>query len=220
MQYVEYIRVSTEEQGKSGLGLSAQKNAIARFLESDNGELVGSFKDVCSGSKVNRAGLMEAIAECKLNGATLVVAKLDRLSRDGFKVLNLLEELGVNYVEAESPNDSTMVKELKFILAKDERSKISSRTKAALAELKKRGVKLGSPQNLSDKSRAISAAVRREKALLNEENRKAYGFIKMGIEAGKNLSAIANELNEYGFKTPKGGKFYPQTVKNINKLYA
>jgi len=133
--YVAYYRVSTKDQGKSGLGLSAQRKSVTDFIET-NGNLIAEFQDVESGASNERKGIQMAIEECKVSGATLVVKEMSRISRGGFKVMVELEEAGIPFIESTAPHDPEMVKGIKFVLAKDEREKISTRTKDALSQIK------------------------------------------------------------------------------------
>lgn len=219
MKYVAYYRVSTEKQGQSGLGLKSQKNSIQRFVDSIDGSLISEHTDIASGKSDNREGLNKAIRDCQRQGAILVVKKLDRLTRNGFKVAVQLDELGVKYIESESPNDDELLKNIKLAIAKDERKKISERTKAALKVLKDKGVKLGSPQNLTDYSREQSKKALKAKRLNNPNSLQSKAFIKAVLKANKhiNLQSVADMLNNANFKTPKGGKFSKTQVLRLKK---
>src|SRR6266851_5593067 len=165
-KFISYLRVSTAKQGRSGLGLEAQREAVSRFLNGGQWELVQEFVEVESGKHGDRPELTKALAVARLHRATLVIAKLDRLSRDAHFLLGL-QKAGVAFVAADMPEANEMVVGLMAVVAQAERKMISQRTKAALAEAKRRGVRLGGrPENLrdSDKGRARSAAVRREAA--------------------------------------------------------
>jgi len=232
MKYVAYYRVSTEEQGVSGLGLSAQKESVLGFI-SDNGELVSEHQDVESGGSESRVGIEKAIEDCNLHGATLVVKELSRITRGGYKYRQLLEELNIDFIECVSPHDPDVVKDIKFSLAKEERNKIRQRTKDALQQIKckiangevhisKAGnvVKsLGSPQNLTDKAREHSLEVRKKKAMNNQNNIRAGAFIVALRNGGNNFAQITKELNSKGFKTSRGKTFTPVQTKRLYERY-
>ena len=231
MNYISYIRVSTEKQGHSGLGLSAQKKSINNFVSSTGGTLLGEYQDIESGSKTDREGLSKAIRHALTSGATLLVKKLDRLSRDGFKITTQLDELGIPYMDVESPHDPELIKNIKLALAKDERQKIAERTKAALDEIKqvlkeqgqyttKEGKvikSLGYKKTLGGpKAIAKSVATRRRKAKNNPANIQATGIIVKLKEQGDSFAQITRFLNDNGFKTSRGNA-YSQT--QVTKLY-
>lgn len=219
MKYVAYYRVSTEGQGRSGLGLEAQKASILRFLGSLGGRIIEEFTDIQSGKNASREGLQNAIALCVKQNATLVVGKLDRLSRDGWRVLVQLEDSGINYIDADSPNDDEVTKAIKFSLARDERKKISERTKAALQIKKAQGFKLGSPQNLTDEARARGNEGNRRKARSNPNNIRAAAFAMALQGQGLNYTQIASKLNENGFHASRGGEFKSFQVSRILKMF-
>jgi len=146
-KYVAYFRVSTSKQGQSGLGLEAQQEAVKQYDDS----IIHSFTEIESGKNDSRIQLAAAIELCRINGASLLIAKLDRLSRDA-AFLMTIRKSGVDIVAADMPNASTLEFGIKAIFAQHEREEISKRTKAALAAAKARGVKLGT------KSPAISSA--------------------------------------------------------------
>src|SRR3954453_14936005 len=146
-QYVSYLRVSTDRQGKSGLGLEAQRKAVADFLNGGRWDLIDEFVEVESGKRDDRPKLAEALALCRLHNAVLVIAKLDRLSRDAAFLLGL-QKAGVRFVAADMPEANEMVVGIMAVVAQAERKMISTRTKAALAAAKARGVRLGKPENL------------------------------------------------------------------------
>lgn len=229
--YVIYYRASTEKQ-RDGLGLDAQKAAIQKFLNNYGGTIVDIVEEIVSGGADLREGFNKALATAKETGSTLLVHRIDRLSRSGFMTIALLEQEGVNFIEADAPNDSTFSKNIKFLVAKEEKEKIQARVTGALSEIKnkieekgyhisKAGNKitsLGSPQNLSDISRKRSIESRRIKALSNINNKKAYSVVE--LMEGKSLRAIASYLNSNGFKTSRGNLFSAAQVSNLKKLYA
>src|SRR5580693_6722296 len=142
-KFVSYLRVSTKRQGESGLGLEAQRAAVEAFLNGGRWKLVEELVEVESGKHDhNRPALHKALEACKVYGATLVIAKLDRLSRDAHFLLGL-QKAGVKFVAADMPEANEMVVGIMAVVAQAERKMISVRTKSALAAAKARGVKLG-----------------------------------------------------------------------------
>src|SRR5215203_4343370 len=145
-RFVTYLRVSTDKQGKSGLGLDAQRKAVEDFLNGGRWELIDEFVEVESGKRDDRPKLAEAMARCRLHKATLVIAKLDRLSRDAHFLLGLQKELqrsGLRFVAADMPEANELTVGIMAVVAQAERKAISQRTKDALAAAKARGKKLG-----------------------------------------------------------------------------
>jgi DNA invertase Pin-like site-specific DNA recombinase len=139
---VAYYRVSTDRQGRSGLGLEAQQEAVRTYLNGGNWKLVGEFVEIESGKRADRPKLSEALRICRLQRATLVIAKLDRLSRNAHFLLGL-QEAGVDFVAADSPHANRLTVHILAAVAEDEAKRIAERTKAALAAAKARGTKLG-----------------------------------------------------------------------------
>lgn len=230
MNFIGYYRVSTEGQGQTGLGLDSQRSSVLQYINSVGGTLLNEFTDVESGTSSTRSGLNSAIELAATEGAVLVVKRLDRLTRDGFKTTTLLDEMGVQYIDCDSPQDNPLVKNIKLALAKDERDKISIRTKNALEQIQARiereghyttraGKKiksLGHKQTLGgEKAQRNSAATRRKQALENPANRRAPAVIVKLRDNGESLRAIANFLNDGGFKTSKGNAFSQVQVKNL-----
>lgn len=214
-QYVAYYRVSTKGQGDSGLGLEAQKATVyGRFGQAN---IAQEFTEVESGRKAKRVELEKAIAYAKERSLSLVIAKLDRLSRS-ISFIFALKESGVNFVVCDMPDLNTLNLGLFATIAQHEAETISARTKAALAAKKAQGYKLGKPENLTDAARAKSAESRRRMAQEHEANRKAYLVIH-DLEETMSLRGIADKLNAYGDKTVHGKEFTAQQVKNIMGLY-
>jgi len=209
-RFVLYRRVSTDEQGRSGLGLEAQKRDLDLYLAGREGAVVvADLVEVASGGKGDRPVLAEALALCRKQKATLLVAKLDRLSRQVSFVANLLEEKGVEFVVASLPQASRFELHLYAALAEQERTFISQRTKAALAEAKERGVKLGGARHhLPDLNRAKQERVREEAEAL------APLLLPLRRE-GKSLRAVAEHLNRTGVRTKSGRPYYPVKVGRL-----
>ena len=231
--YVAYYRVSTEEQGKTGLGLRAQKRDVTKYI-SENGNMVGEFEDIESGTSETRGGMLDAIEACKRFKAVLVVKELSRISRGGYKFRDALETSKIDFIECNSPHDPEVVKDIKFSLAREERKMISERTSKALNEIKEklaRGekhisksgrvvTKLGMESNLSDEGRKKAQVVRMRNAHENPENKKAGGFIIACRAAGDSFPTIADKLNEYGFLTRRGNKFTTIQAQRLFKRYS
>lgn len=202
IKFIAYFRVSTERQGKSGLGLAAQQRKISEFV-SGAGTLIAEFCDVQSGKDDSRIELQRAIHLAKRENAKIVIARLDRFSRRVSFIASILEQ-GIGLVCAEMPNATDFQLHIFAALAQEERRLISERTKAALAEAKRRGKVLGSNgRNLAAKNRKVADefACQLRKQLDADLLRRSY-------------SEIARHLNDAGISTTTGRKFYPQTVKN------
>lgn len=203
-RFVAYLRVSTSKQGKSGLGLAAQRSKISEFL-SDEDELLAEFVETESGRNDSREELWKAIRHAKRSSAKLLIAKLDRFSRKVSFISRVMEE-GVGLAVADMPHATDFQLHIFAALAQEERRLISERTKAALAEAKRRGVVLG-------KNGKVLAARNREEAIQFATN--TWPLISPMIEADMSLSAIARDLNGLGVETARGGRFHPQTIKNV-----
>ena len=130
-KFVAYYRVSTQKQGRSGLGLEAQRHAVAEFLNGGDWKIVGEFTEVETGKRSDRPELARALAMCRLHGAKLVIAKLDRLSRNAHFLLGL-KESGADFVAADMPNANQLTVGIMAVVAEDEAKRISERTKVAL----------------------------------------------------------------------------------------
>ncbi len=143
-QYIAYYRVSTEEQGKDGHGLDAQRNAVERYLEAHGGHLASEYTEVESGKKNDRPELTTAINECRRQRATLLIAKLDRLARNVYFISGLIESK-VDFVCCDNPHANKVMIQMLAVFAEFERDRISERTKEGLAAAKAKGVKLGNP---------------------------------------------------------------------------
>ena len=233
MNYIAYYRVSTEDQGKSGLGLSSQRELVRRFIK-DSGTLIAEYEDIESGASDSRKGLLEALAHAKSTKSVVVVKELSRITRgDSYKVQQLFAESGVLYTEAYAEHDSELVKTLKVEFAKEELRKIKQRTKDALNQIKKeinsKGfyttkegkviTTLGSPKNLSQEARNKSIEVRREKARTNDNNTKAGAMVILLRGKGLSYPNIAKELNQKGFKTSRGGEFNRVQAQRLHSMY-
>ncbi|ONF95990.1 recombinase family protein [Sphingomonas jeddahensis] len=209
-KHVSYYRVSTAKQGRSGLGLEAQQEAVRSYLNGGSWELLEEFTEVESGKRdTNRPKLQEALRLCKLTGATLIVAKLDRLSRDAAFLLTL-QNSGARFVAADMPDANNLTVGIMALVAQQEREAISARTKAALAAAKGRGVVLGGyrghPLPAGDAARA-SAKVRSAKAA-NRANDVYSAIVEARASGATSLRQIAAVLSERRITTPRGGGFW------------
>ena len=210
-KFVAYYRVSTTKQGINGLGMDAQKDAIQKFLNGGDWHLVAEFSEVESGKQTNRPQMQKAIELCRKEKATLLIAKLDRLSRNAAFLLNL-QESGIKFIAADMPHADNFTVGILAMVAQKERELISVRTRAGLAAAKRRGTKLGNPKP----ARAIKMAVRRNGELADTFAKDIQGTIKEIRKAGMtSLRKIAHCLNVRGFKTRNGNMFKAQTVKNL-----
>jgi DNA invertase Pin-like site-specific DNA recombinase len=200
-KYVAYYRVSTKAQGHSGL--EAQRTAVAGYIKNSS-HLVSEFVEVESGKRNNRPQLQAAIDYAKAHRARLIIAKLDRLSRNaGF--IFALKESDVDFICADMPDANILTIGIFATLAQHEL--ISSRTKATLQAKKKKGARLGSPDNLTYAHRQTGGNIKREIAQSNENNRRTAALIKSYRNNGLNWLTIAQELNKAGFKTSRGKDF-------------
>ena len=213
-KYIAYYRVSTEKQKVSGLGLDAQKAIVQSRVAP-----VEEYVEYESGKNNNRPVLHEALEACKKHGATLIVAKLDRLSRDVEFVFSLRNEQ-IDFRALDMPEINTLILGMFATVAQHERETISSRVKVALAELKKKGVKLGNPQNLTDDARAKGREVIKDRARKNQHSKMAYPYAKNLKDQGMKLTEIMDSLNKSGYKTPRGKEFTQAVqVSRLLKLY-
>lgn len=229
--YIAYYRVSRKTQGKSGLGLGAQRKDVERFLPSDS-TLIGKFQDIESGKNSDRPELLKAIEECKRTGAVLLIAKLDRLSRNA-KFIFTLRDSNVKFICADMPDANNLTIGMMAVIAQDEVERTSKRTKDALAVIKdklSRGevhisksgnvvTRLGSPKSITDEARKKGFIKRIENAKNNPESMKAGAFIVSLKKGGKSFYAITKLLNESGFKTPRGGNFNQVQTKRLYERY-
>lgn len=218
MKYVIYYRVSTKKQGESGLGLEAQQAYIEHFI--DSSEVVKEFTEIASAKNVDcksRPVLCEALELCKNNGYTLVVAKIDRLSRTTEHALSIYEQLSGNLVSCDIPNLDKFTLTLFMAIADRERELISIRTKQALAAKKKQGKKLGTPENLTKAARLKGAQANKIKALNNTNTMKARTMANLLREKGKTLQEIAEQLNNEGHRTATGKKYHRTSVNRLIK---
>ena len=204
MKFIVYYRVSTQRQGQSGLGLEAQKHACAHY------DIVAEYTEVESGKKSNRPELAKALAHAKKIGATLLIAKLDRLSRNVHFITGLLEA-DVPITCADMPEADRTFLQMAAVFAEWEGRRISKRTKAALAAAKRRGVKLGSP----DPAKGGSVTGAQRASATAQVAPQAMPIINALRKAGQSLRAIASALNEAQIPTAMGGQWHASSVRNL-----
>ena len=216
-KYVSYLRVSTQRQGEFGLGLEAQRAAVLAYLNGGDWTLAQEFVEIESGKRQdNRPELAKAFAACGAYGAKLIIARLDRLSRNAHFLLGLREE-GVEFVAVDMPHANRLTVGIMALVAEQEREAISARTKAALAAAKARGTRLGKPKGTSvlrgEVGNANSVTANKAKA---EDFAKGLRPI---LEELSSLSAraAAQELDRRGFATARGGKWSPVHVIRLRK---
>jgi DNA invertase Pin-like site-specific DNA recombinase len=216
-QVVTYIRVSTAAQSRSGLGIEAQRAALARFVEAEECEVLGEFTEVETGKGADaldrRPQLAAALAMARKAKASVLVAKLDRLSRDVAFISDLMARR-VPFIVAElgAEADPFML-HLYAALAEKERNLIAGRTKAALAAKKAQGVKLGNPTNLAEAG-AKGAETQREAADAFAANVLPI-VLKIQADGATTFRAIAAALNARGVRTARGGDWHDSTVRNL-----
>jgi len=210
-QFIKYYRVSTRSQADSGLGLSAQQRDIDLYLSTyaeTPWEVIAEFTDVQSGKDDNRPELQKAMALAEETGATILIAKLDRISRRVSFISAIMERKKLNLTVATMPNADKFQLHIYAALAEQEREFISLRTKQALAPLKGTG-KLGGNRGNIDKANEAA------RALADSHAAKVMDTVRPLKEAGRTLQQIADTLNKSGVKTARGGKWHPTTVKNV-----
>jgi len=214
-QYIAYLRVSTKGQEKSGLGLEAQRAIINYFTSLEQAIIVKEVIETESGKDIiNRPGLSSVIEECESKGYTLIVAKLDRLSRNVEHIFRIHNRLGERFRSCDLPTTDSLTLSIFAGLAQREREIISIRTKQALAAKKARGEKLGTIENLNRNGRQEGNKTLRLKAIT--KNQMAKSFISKCN--GMTLEAIANELNNNGFRTSQGKLFHKTTVLRLRQI--
>ncbi len=212
-EYIAYARVSTAKQGRSGLGLEAQQAAINAFLRDDDTLLTPVYVEIEGGKRDARPELAKALNRCKLTGATLLVAKLDRLSRN-VAFIATLQEAGTRFVAADMPEANELTIHVMAAMAQYERKAISRRTKDALAAAKARGTKLGGWRGGPVVDHRLGTAARQAKAQAFNDS---VGVAVAELQANgiTSLSGLARELNNQGIRTFRGGSWQPTQVGRV-----
>lgn len=216
MKFITYYRVSTARQGQSGLGLDAQKAAVAAYVLGVGGDVVAEFTEVESGKRSDRPELARALAEAKRLGAVLLIAKLDRLARNVAFIANLLEA-GVDVRAADMPEANRFVLHILAAVAEQEGRAISERTRAALAEAKAQGRKLGwaIPSRRDEQRRAARTGANIGKLNADRFAANVMPLVNELVAGGMSLRQVAVTLNERGVPTARGGKWQAATVRNV-----
>lgn len=214
MKYVAYYRVSTKKQGESGLGLEAQRRTVEQFCLS--GQILAEYTDIESGKNNNRPELLKAIAYAKQHGALLIIAKLDRLSRNVFFISSLMESK-VQFKACDLPEADHFTVHLFAALAEKERKMISERTKAALAAKAARGEVINRKNNISEEARQKARQTISTKARKDESVQRAAALIEMYREKGMSYALIAEKLNQSRYTTRTGKPFHAMQVQRIHQ---
>ena len=213
--FVTYIRVSTQRQGRSGLGLDAQRAAVKAYLEGNNGLELASFTEVESGKVNERPQLFAALRRCRQTRATLLVAKLDRLSRNAAFLLSL-RDAGVRFVAADLPDMNETVVGILAVIAQHERQAISDRTRAALAAAKRRGVKLGNPDLKAGTKATAKAATQAAQLVAKSRAEELRDVVTEARAQGcVSLRQLADHLNGLSVQTPRGGSWAAASVSRL-----
>ena len=219
MTYIAYLRQSTKKQAVSGLGIEAQREIIHNYLRDQTP--IAEFVETESGRHNDRPKLTEALALCRKTNSTLIVAKLDRLSRNVAFTSKLLES-DVEIKFCDFPEANKLVLHIIASIAEYEAQLISTRTKQSLDAKKARGMALGKPENLTgnlDKAISNSRKTNMRKARENPNNKRAAAMLKVLVKQDLTLAAMAETLNAEGFVTSRGAKFTPWSVSVLIKRY-
>jgi len=217
-KFVSYLRVSTDKQGRSGLGLEAQRDAVSRYLNGGRWKLVAEYVEVESGKRNSRPQLQAAISHAKATGAKLVIARLDRLARN-LHFVSSLQERGVDFVAADMPDANRLTIHIIAAVAEAVGRTISENTKTALAAAKARGVKLGNPNGaraLRGKQVGNADAVAKLKADAAQHAADLRGIVDDIRRSGiTTVRGIADELHSRGIQAPRGDTWHPTAVSRL-----
>lgn len=207
--FIAYYRVSTDRQGKSGLGLDAQRSAVANHILG-RGELVAEFTEIESGKKNDRPQLIEALAQCRKQKARLVIAKLDRLARNLAFIANLMES-SVEFTACDVPEANKTFLQILAVFAEHERDMISKRTKEALIAAKAKGTRLGNPHPHASLTKGRAKVI----ANLNTHAETVRPLILELYHQGLSQRAIARELNRRHLPTARGKQWQAVQIGNL-----
>ena len=215
---VAYYRVSTEGQCRSGLGLDAQREAVTSLCAGRGWSILADFTEVESGKRGDRKELVAAMGHAKVTGAVLVVAKLDRLSRN-VAFLAALQDSGAQFIAADMPEANEVTIHIMAAIAQAERKAIGKRTREALAAAKARGQRLGNPNGAAAFRRAGKGNKAAVAAVVDDADRFAQRLAptvaKLRAEGSLSLPALAKALNGGHVQTPRGGRWHPSSVRNL-----
>lgn len=213
--YITYYRVSTAQQGRSGLGLEAQRTAVQSYLDAHGGREIATFTEVESGKQNDRPQLAAALKRCRQTRATLLVAKLDRLSRNAAFLLTL-RDAGTRFVAADLPDMNETVVGIMAVIAQAERQAISDRTRAALAAAKARGTRLGNPRLQAGTRQTAANASAANAAAADERAKDLADVITDARESGKrSLRELAGHLNGLSIPTARGRAWTADGVRRV-----
>ncbi len=220
---IAYYRVSTQRQGRSGLGLDAQRAAVRGFTQTGDWDLIAEYTEVESGKRSDRPQLAAALAACRLRGATLIIAKLDRLARNVSFVAALMDS-GAEFCAVDMPQANRFTVHIMAALAEHERDMISARTKAALAQVRARGKQLGGDRaghirSIAVRGRIESAKVRKESACRRADDLRPI-IAQIEGEGTVTLMGIAAKLNEMKVTAPRGGAWGAGQVARVKRQSA
>lgn len=215
-KFISYYRVSTRRQN---LGIDAQRATVASYIAQHGGEVISEFEEKESGRCNSRPELQKALNECQRTGATLLIAKLDRLSRSVSFVF-MLRDMGCNFIACDLPEFNTLTLAIFAAMAQQEAELISGRTKAALAILKANGKQLGRQKGcmVADCIRQRSMEVRRENSRSNPANVAAWNLTEVCLRFGMRWSEIVRELNSKGYRTARNGSWCIMKVQRLAKM--
>jgi len=215
---VAYYRVSTEGQSRSGLGLEAQRDAVAALCRTRGWSIIAEFTEIESGKVNDRHELTAALHHAKVTGGTLVIAKLDRLSRNA-SFITALQDSGARFIAADMPEANELTVHIMAAVAQAERKAIAKRTTEALRAAKARGQVLGNPNGAAALHRAAKGntdAVRQIKARADAFAADLAPIVaKLKADGHTSLPSLAKALNAGGFATARGGKWHPSSVSNL-----
>ena len=214
--FVSYLRVSTEYQQKSGLGVAAQRAAVGDYVDSAGGQLVGEYVETESGKVDDRPKLKIAIREARKHGAVLIVAKLDRLSRNATFLLSfddMVKRAGIDLHICDQPHLDRFMLGIHALVAERERQMISERTKDALRAAKAKGIRLGTRDGKRLSGLGTAERKRRAAKLANELSPVIEGLRRAGCSS---LQSIADALNARGITAPRGGEWHPESVRRAS----
>ena len=214
--FVAYTRVSTEGQG---IGLDAQMAIINAWVKNNGGgTIIAALSEKASGKNLNRPVLKQALDMCRQSGATLIVAKLDRLSRDVADIFTIRKRKGLDMVVCDIDASDTMMLGIFATLAEKERQLISTRTREALAALKEQGKQLGNPNAGAQLREVNRQGAAKRTMLANEAAENKHAYMAIRLMTGT-LQQKADFLNENGFRTRNGKTFAPTSVKRLLQRY-
>jgi DNA invertase Pin-like site-specific DNA recombinase len=221
-KFVSYLCVSTDKQGRSGLGLEAQRDAVSRYLNGGRWRRVAEYVEVESGKRNSRPQLQAAISHAKATGAKLIIARLDRLAHN-LHFVSSLQEGAVDFVAADMPDANRLTVHIIAAVAEAVGRTISENTKTALAAAKARGLKLGNPNGaraLRGKQVGNADAVAKIKANAAQRAADLRSIVDDIRRSGiTTMRSIANELHTRGIQAPRGGTWHPTAVARLlNRL--